>query len=89
MRRNGSIISWCVLRGPKFFFHSGQCFPDKRVKEKKKGNGENPYGATGKSAFLFLMGSDMMMKREWVGVIEMEREKKRKGGEGRKEKEKI
>jgi hypothetical protein len=45
-----------------------------RVEKIKLGN---PYGATGKSAFLFLMGSDMMnggMKRG-VGENEVRREK--------------
>ena len=46
-----------------------------RVEKIKLGN---PYGATGKSAFLFLMGSDMMNggNEKGVGENEVRREKK-------------
>lgn len=58
VRGDGSIVGWGVLRGPVYFFTASVFLLDKR-----SGRGKNPYGATGKSAFLFLMGSDMMRRR--------------------------
>lgn len=57
VRGDGSIVGWGVLRGPVHFFTASVFLLDKR-----SGKGKNPYGATGKSAFLFLMGSDMMRR---------------------------
>ena len=49
---------FCGVLGSKRQYFPPQPFiHEKRGKGKKES--ESPYGATGKSAFLFLMGSDM------------------------------
>jgi hypothetical protein len=73
--RDWGIVGWRVLRGPEIFGAGSVVFlpfADKQVGTRT--SKENTYGATGKSGFLFGIGSDMMTGGE--DVIE-----KREGGE--------